>query len=384
MNDNNNNNNLGQENQDGFVDLRPSDPMPNGQAPPSPASHAPYVPPPTPPARKRRWPLILAIVLGVLIASNIATSVFNIRIGNVHFTGFSSFFPNSSNTTSQSFSVNELQHLSVSMSTSRIEMGTHNGNDIRVTFTPPSTGQYIRPDFNFNPNTGRLEITQRGTLVSIGAGNFGGGTLSIDLPRNNADTLDTIDLLTTTGRIVADNFTANRVDISTTTGRIDIGNITSLGNLTANATTGRIEANRLHADGYIRLTTSTGRIEASNIVTQRSFEARSTTGRIELSNIDSRNVDANATTGRIVASRIEANGDMTLTTTTGRIELNRLDVTGNLRAQATTGRVEITNSDIAGSMTLRTTTGRVNMSNVNTDMNRANIDTNRNTRVNIR
>jgi len=399
-----------------------------------------------PPRKRRRMPgwVIALIFLGIGLAVGLSNFNFNFGFGGVRDVGFIRQASDRDLTT-LTLAASDVSNINVRLGIDCIHVETHNGRDIRIVYNPPRTGNYNRPIYNFNERTGQLEIFTESNLV-IGINNTRAGSLRIYLPdesilsdltlrtstgninvamQSTASRLaDNVSLHSTTGRINAMRVSAGSFSASSTTGRIELNVIESDNNLTVSSTTGNIDGTNLTAGRNMSVTATTGRINLTNVGAEGDGEFRSTTGNINLTSSivrDFNNVTINASTGRITASdfnansvnirsttgninvdRIDTTSDFTATASTGRIEANGIranmfqftTTTGNISLdngstannasfQASTGRVNISNTEIRGVLDVRTTTGNVNLTNVNTDMNRANITTNRTANVTI-
>ncbi|MCL2854840.1 MAG: DUF4097 domain-containing protein [Defluviitaleaceae bacterium] len=429
-----------------FIDMREGDsksPIPPEQQAPR---HETPIAPPSLEKRKRRFPgwAIALIFLAIGLAIGISSLNFNGFHWNLNpFSSRDSGFirqPSDRDLTNLTFAVGDLNSMEVRLSIDAINVRTHNGRDIRVVYDAPRSGNYNRPVYNFNQRTGHLEIFTEGTIMGV---NIRSGNLRIYLPENSnlgdlalrtstgnieismsgENIAETLDLRSTTGRINARNFSAGRIAVQSTTGRIELESLQSGNNLTANSTTGNIDGTNLQAGGDLRISATTGRINLTDVngadgefrsttgnitlnahdrpfdnvsitattgrINARRFYAesvtiRSTTGNIDISNITTTsNFTASASTGQIIADNLEVEGGLSLTTTTGNINLDASGISRDASFRASTGRVVISDTGIDGLLEVRTTTGNVNLTRVNTDMNRADITTNRSANVTI-
>ena len=235
------------------------------------------------------------------------------------------------------FATHQVNSITTDVSTVRIDVKTHNSNDIRVVFASPARGNYVRPYWELRPD-GTLHIYTRSQPINFFV-NVIVSAVYIYLPVDV--TLDTIDLRSTTGRVeINGRITTNVLNVSVTTGRILIGDIT---------------ANALDARS------TTGRIELVNSNIAGNTELRTTTGRIEIESVSASTISAIATTGRIAANNVATTGNLSITTTTGRIDINNSGIGGDLTARATTGGIRLNNVDVNGKKTTTTTTGTVRM-----------------------
>lgn len=412
---NNNNGNDPNDNKD-YIDLRKEDAP--GQTPPE---RIPVIPAPVyekPPRRKlRAWHIVLIVLASLLVLGFPATFILN---------SFNIYGNMSSGTPiyDESFAAARVQNIDVTAATISINVQHHNGSDVRVVYTPPRGRNYVRPVYELNDatNTLRIGILDGSYRFRLFSFHVGRPTITIYLPHGME--LNSASFTTSTGRVTADGVSASGdIEMRSTTGRVEARNLSAQGNIGLRATTGRIEAHNIIAGGSVNMRTTTGRIEGSNISSYASIEATATTGRVEVSNVSAQNraeirtttgridivdldaasltansttgrieleninitwdASARATTGRIYANRITVGGSLNVTTTTGRIEVSNATVTGNGDFSSTTGRNVISNSRIDGRLNVRATTGNITLTNVSTDMNNANINNNRNSRVTI-
>ena len=210
----------------------------------------------------------------------------------------------------------QVSNLDVSLVNSAIIVTSHVGNDIRVNFTPPATGGYRRPSYDFSGGGLRI-YDQRRMFMLFSFG--GGGSLTISLPEGDPGIVG-MGLSTTNGRISVmgshGNRLANNLSISTTNGAIEVGNFF----------------------------------------------------------VDN-NAEISTTNGAVTLHSIEAGGDLTARTTNGRIEGANLNAWRDLTMRTTNGAVALSNSRVAGLLTARTTNGGVNITNVDADMDRADLGT---------
>jgi DUF4097 and DUF4098 domain-containing protein YvlB len=307
-----------------------------------------------------------------------------------------------------SFALRDVRVLDVALRTTEIEVAAHNGNDIRITYTPPANADFNQPLYDFNPITGRLEIFPEYRNFSwVGVGiNFQNDKLTIYLPRGMGDALDELNLASATGRVSVtySGVVAKNAAISSTTGRVNLNDFETSGNLNATATTGRMSLNRITAQNLTtgsttgrieatdvtagdraRINSTTGGVQVTNLQVAGDAEFRSTTGRVNLDRVTAEgNVSATATTGRVGLDNVTARGNMTANTTTGSIKAEYLTALRDLSLWAASGSVNLSSSKVDGLLSVRTSTGTINLNRVDTDMDRADISANRNTRVNIR
>lgn len=432
------------DNNKDFIDMRDQaskEAIPPEQQAPTPAP-AGSGGPPKKSGKIPGWAIAL-IFLGIGLAVGLSNFNFNFGFGGIRNLAIGQQTNNSELTTLTTLAASQVNHIDVHLGVDNINVETHNSNYIRIVYNPPRTGNYNIPLYNFNEITGELRIFTEPNLVIIGHVRTGSGldiylpedidlqnfslrtsTGNIDISRQNIESnlADNVSLNSTTGRIGARHIFAGSFSATSTTGRIELNNIETSNNFFASSTTGRIEGRNITAGSNMTVSATTGRIDLGNIHAYGNGDFRSTTGGIVLSsngdfnnvtinastgridvsdfsansmdirsttgNIDVRQVSlasdfrASASTGRIDAIGIEANV-LGFTTTTGNISLNNSRAISNAGFQASTGRVNVGNTEINGILAIHTTTGNINLTGVDTDMDRANIITNRNANISI-
>jgi len=245
---------------------------------------------------KRKIPAINIIILVVIVGLLIFGAI-------NYFGGFFGGSGGSGNMPQNGFTTqfNNVTRLDVSLANSGINVTTHSGNDLIVDFIPPNSGRYLRPNLDWNSNTGVLRVYQPrgGGFFSFGI--TGGGSLSISVPANSAHLI-------------------NDAMLSTSNGAVNVRG--------------------LSATGII--------------------EARSTNGRVNLDDITAHEIIGRTTNGRIDANRLDSVRDTTLRTTNGAASLNSGSVGGHLTVRSTNGAVTVTNVDfVRANSDIRTTNGRV-------------------------
>jgi len=327
-------------------------------------------PPPHGPKKRSRWHWLWIAAAGLLVVMflvNLSIEFFW-RSGPIE----------ASHVDTNRFEVSEINRLTTDLSVVRTQVRTHNGNEIIVRFDAPNRGRYMRPRWNLNDD-GTLHIySERYTWRSVRIMSLPlnlGGVLNIYLPSNMAQPLDFFSLRTSTGRIElnANLNIANTVTAQTSTGRIEANGF-SADRVEIRATTGRVEVSNITAE-TIDIITSTGRIEARHLTAVNSLRISATTGRVEAANITTETVNVSTSTGRISLDFVEA-ARLDASATTGRIEMRRSNIAGDAALNTSTGRVDISGGSIGGWLTARTSTGRIELSGVDVDMNRATLSTN--------
>lgn len=406
-NDNNN------QEQNDFVDLRGDAP---GQTPPhrAPAPHTSDHG--GKPRRKRKWPIITLIVIAVLaLASMVQITGGRMISGNM--AGGTPVYD-------ESFVAASVSSLDIRLSTARINVRRHNNNDVRVVFDANRRDDAARPvytlDVQGNLRIGLLD-SRSDWSISFGIPPFRSSTLTIYLPwglelenvsltattgRINAANIEAsgdVQIRTTTGRITAENIVGGNLDISATTGRITIDDATTnSGDAQIRATTGSISAERINSAANLTASATTGRTVLSDIDAAGSFAVSTTTGRIRVDRANAANLRTTATTGRVTLAGLDVQGDVEVRTTTGSVNvdganaryiqtssttgrntINYINTTGGATVRTTTGRIAVSDSRIDGALSASATTGRISLSNVDTDMNRANLNNNRNARISV-
>jgi len=253
--------------------------------------------------------------------------------------------------------------------------GTGMFNLMDIDFSPGSTREvrlYLPPEFFQYPGA---QITVRTTTGSIQVeGDFPSlyatatsGNIEI---ANNINSVSTLNLRTTTGRINVDNI--HQVDTlyaTATTGNINIRNIRNgIGTANIRTTTGRITARDFDSADTLYFIATTGNIYLRDVENNvHSVTMRTTTGRQTIENVPHIEiVNTTSTTGRVDITNIGW-ATMGIRTTTGRIDISRgrpLCPNGNMSSTslvATTGNanVELLANQEDFRLSLVSTTGRI-------------------------
>jgi DUF4097 and DUF4098 domain-containing protein YvlB len=398
-----------------FIDLREDtaedtkrEIPPNQQPPSYPPTYVtpPYSAPKCKPRKRKNGATIAIIILSVLVLFLLGSLV----LGSVFFGpnqtfGFnrdvsvtnrsdSRLFMATGEVSDLTFALSDISAIDVSLRTTEIEVIAHNGNDIRIYYNPPGRGDFNRPLYSFNSDTGRLEIFPEYrifTQVNVVSFNNSRDKLQIYLPRNMGETLDEFNLVSTTGRIIVTypGMLAKNAAITATTGRIRLNDFEVSKELNVASTTGRVEAANItvggnNINGNARFSNTTGGISITNLQASGDAEVRTSTGRISVKDLTAEGIEIRSTTGRVNLDGVTAMDNMSASATTGTINAGSLAANRDLSIRATTGRVDLSDSKIDGQLSVRTSTGTVSLNRVNTDFGRASIDTNRNTGVTIR
>ncbi|MCL2576051.1 MAG: DUF4097 domain-containing protein [Defluviitaleaceae bacterium] len=380
-----------------YIDLREQAPHAEGQTPPTGGAVV------TEKRRRLGGGAVIAIILSLVTMIGFITFVIVGRV--VQSPGISSHFVsgtvNGEDVYDESFSINDVRNININLTITNIEVVEHNGNDVRVVFTPPSGNNYVRPVFEHNRNNGTLNIHQASHIQVFSFGFNTRSNLTIYLPRGAE--FDNLDLRSTTGRINASNInagnfishtstgnhnlsniTARDISVRSTTGRIDLDNSSSSQNITVSATTGNINVSRIEAANNLELSTTTGRIDATNAHASGNIEARASTGNINISGNSSAtgSIYIRTTTGRIDANRLNTQS-LSVQASTGNATISDTNVSGDAEIRTTTGRINFTNSSVEGRLQARASTGNITITNVDFDRNLADINNNSTSRVTI-
>ncbi|MCL2236141.1 MAG: DUF4097 domain-containing protein [Defluviitaleaceae bacterium] len=293
--------------------------------------------------------------LEIFTETNIVIGISNIRSGELRI-----YLPETR--------VRLLDNLSLRTSTGRINVNMM------------STGFQVATNANISSTTGNIEVTR----LNVVNAEVRATTGRINL--NSMETDNNLTIASTTGNINGDNLEAgNNLSVSASTGRINLNHVVASGNAEIRSTTGNItlDSRSQQSFGDVSISATTGRINADNF-RARHINIRSTTGNININDVAANgDFTASASTGRIEARNLDVGEELQFSTTTGNITFNGGTVASNASFTASTGRVNISNGSIEGDLSIRTTTGNVNLTRVDTDMNRADINTNRTANVTI-
>ena len=352
MNNNSNDNNDNRE----FVDLREgAEEQQNisGSQSPTPAHY-----PPSPRKKNKTSFAILAAILviaGLLGGSSLVIS----SVRSVHGTSFNlssngSLIPDGGINTGTGIT------LDINLISNSVVLRTHSRSDIVITYTPPSTGSYTHPHYEFNQGNSVLRIIEERRNNWFGVNNFQRGVLTVNIPENTDGVFESLSVSATSGRVeifgddgrkLANNvsltvtsggvfafdFAADRVNLGATSGGVTLRGVEATsGNITAHSTSGGVTANRLNASGDISLT---------------------------------------ATSGGIRADGVSADGNLSVGSTSGGVRASGVFAAGDLSANVTSGGVTLENSEILGNVTARATSGGITFTNVSFDQNRASLST---------
>ena len=263
--------------------------------------------------RRHKWPAVVGIVLIVILASNmvIGTALYRFNIDGFTAAGDEIYG-------TLHFAESEISNLDVRLVNARVEISPHDGRDLLVEFIPPNIGRYNRPLYEI--------VGDRLVVAEPTAGRWGffvfnfnirSGTLAISVPRDADGFFDDFSVRNTNGVI------------SCAAGSNHFANTARL-----NTTNGAITARDIYA----------GRIDIS-----------STNGALNISNLSARTIEAGTTNGAIVAENVDVSRDLSLRTTNGAISLR--------------------DSQILDTLVARTTNGGITLSNVDADMDRADLST---------
>jgi len=129
----------------------------------------------------------------------------------------------------ESLSALVVDTIRVNLTTTQIDVRTHDGNDIRIVFTPPFGRNYIHPVYHLNTGNRTLRIgipldTYRDPFFSLGLND--NSTLTIYLPSRGR--LSTIEIRTTDGNITAENVNARFFMATTRNGDIQLTDLQSV------------------------------------------------------------------------------------------------------------------------------------------------------------
>jgi len=275
-------------------------------------------------------------------------------------------------------------HLNISLTSSRLVLQTHNSPNFLVTYTGQSRGRCVCPDFEFSQNGMRLDITQQPNVNFglFGTNSSSRGILTVYIPRHLEDPFSTANISTSSGnieirgnngnrlaadtnirassgRIQAENFTADTIDVRSSSGNISLDRLTAQsGDITARASSGRLDASHIAARN-IDLNTSSGNITANNLTAESALTASASSGRITLTDTTAATTRITASSGNVTATNTQTtSGDFTARTSSGRINLTNPTINGNLSAESTSGNITIqdpTATQISG----RATSGNI-------------------------
>ena len=177
------------------------------------------------------------------------------------------------------------RHIEVSLITNSLDIQFHDDDpeNIRVTFYPPSTGDFVTPEAAPPNGTGRLEIAEPRTTTT---GTMRGGLLRISLPRGTA-VVESMNLRATNGavRIAGDGTNlANSVEIIVSNGAISLQSF-EVGDILTRTTNGTISAVNLAAS-TLELRSTNGLITLRDSAVTGDLTARTTNGGVTLENVE--------------------------------------------------------------------------------------------------
>ena len=189
--------------------------------------------------------------------------------------------------------------LYVSLVNNAVSVQTHTSSEIRIDFSPPTTGRYVVPDVEFVAANNRFEVIEPSGNITFGS-NYRPGVVRVYLPENIV--AGNLDLRATNGavRIVGnDSHLADFVSITVVNGIIELRDF-STDDVLATSTNGTINANSLTA-GNLELRTTNGIITARDSAVSGNLVARTINGGVTLENVDADmgRADVNAVNGHV-------------------------------------------------------------------------------------
>ena len=260
---------------------------------------------------------IMMILVGAVLAGGAWLS--GARGGSLGWDGRPVFFVNpigSDEAQSVNISPQNIRELQIISSSARVTIRTNrNSNDFVI--------EFVGLPLNYDVAGGRLAVDARPAQVLTGFnlfGGFGGYAVNVYVPAGLA--LD--------------------VSVRSSSGRVDIRH-PSFAMLDVKASSGRIELERAEILGDINLTTSSGRISAEN-VTAQTGRFTSSSGRIEVSDGHFGNLYVNSSSGRQEIEDSSWN-NLTASSSSGRVEIDDariLSAVGSTSISASSGRVSLT------------------------------------------
>ena len=177
------------------------------------------------------------------------------------------------------------RHIEVSLITNSLDIQFHDDDpeNVRVTFYPPSTGDFVTPELGPQNDLGRLELTEPpSTTTSI----MRGGLLRISLPRGAA-VVNSMNLQAVNGavRIAGDGtFLASSVEIVVSNGAISLQSFEA-GDILVRTTNGTVSAGNLAAN-TLELRSTNGLISLRDSAVSGDLTARTVNGGVTLENVD--------------------------------------------------------------------------------------------------
>ena len=190
------------------------------------------------------------------------------------------------------------ENLYVNLVNNAISIRFHGQNNIRVSFSPPTTGQYVTPIANFNSGSNSLEVTEPSSNITLGNNNRP-GVLTVYLPENAA-AFTNMQLRTANGavRIVGDDGRmAASIEITVVNGMVELRDF-SADTVSARSTNGTVSGNSLAAD-MLTLNTTNGVITLRDSQVSGDLIARTVNGGVTIENVDADmdRADVNAVNG---------------------------------------------------------------------------------------
>ena len=241
---------------------------------------------------KRRKLKIMAVCVmsaaGLMLASCGVADAINVAVNDIVQEATSIAFDEMGGgveVTLATVDVGNNEDLHVSLVNNAISIQTHAEDMIRVVFSPPTTGEYVTPTTNHNPNSNRFEIVDPSNNISIG-GNNRQGVVYVYLPENAA-AYNNMDLSTTNGaiRIIGnDGRMAASIEIRVVNGMVELRDFNA-DDISARSTNGTINASGLITDA-LAFNTTNGVIGLRDSEISGSLTARTVNGGITLENVD--------------------------------------------------------------------------------------------------
>ena len=174
--------------------------------------------------------------------------------------------------------------LYVRLTNNAVSIQTHDGEEIRVEYSPPTRGRYVVPNMQFDTQTNRIEITESSNIHR--RRDYRSGIVYIYLPQDiGTDRNMIFNSAAGVVRIIGnDGRMAASINVSNMAGVTELRNF-SADDISVSSMAGAINANELSIDN-IELRTTSGVIALRNSAISGNLTARTIVGVVTLNNVD--------------------------------------------------------------------------------------------------
>lgn len=257
--------------------------------------------------------------------------------------------------------------IDVQVSASNIIISQHDGSDAQVHFEgerkPNRSGEM--PEIIATSENGVLSIKERRyqqKRINIGMEDSDRieGTLTIKLP---AAIFGDVRINGYSGKISAENLSANAIQMDTSSGRIIASGITAAGNATFSGFSGAIEADHI-VSSNLWIDTSSGSIVARNLTTEQKLTVDSFSGSQSLQQVSAGNALLDTSSGKVTISSMTAR-TLDIKTFSGNVEIKQSGIENAAILKTSSGIVTLNTFD-ASRLSLDTFSGSIAMEGITT------------------